>query len=377
MKEKLVDLLDDKDHIINKITKKANLKNDMYGDHESTPNYKAQIDLIEIVNNNGFKYILIVVDVHTRKIDMIPLKNKTSADVLQAYYKILKNGIIKKTKYLYADGGNEFKGVFEKSLKDIKIIHSIKYLGIVDNKIGFVSRILAKIMLKQKIQGDPVNWFDYLDDTRDYVNKKFSKNRINIDKLRKVKKFNINKVDIDIKATIKKDEKKIELLNIGDRVRFYLKKHPYDLENDKYYSNNRFREGDIRWSPMIYTIEQLILRPTKPVYYKLKTLKDNLFMRHELLLVNSIDEKYNKITHKKKHDKMIREYLKVKSNVEILIKLFNNNYKNENYIKNPKFDLIRDIIKLNQKITTADRDKLLETIKQQHEDKYDLKFTQT
>jgi hypothetical protein len=374
MKETVEEIL--KNDIVNQITKKPKFKNNMYG-HYTSPyeGYKAQADLIEMPLNDNYKYILIIVDIFNRKIDMEPLKDKKALTILNAFKKILTRNIIKKMEILCVDNGNEFKGSFYNYLHDenIFIIYSIKYLGIIDSKIGLVSRILNKIMLKQKINNEKMNWLTYLFDVRDYVNNTYSLKNIKEYKNTTpiLKRLNIKKVDIKINKEITKEKgSKIEILPINSKVRYYR----YNLDDDTYYKDGRKREGDIRWSPHIYKIVKIIIRNDSPVYYKLDGINNNIFIRQELLRVDKFNDQYDILTHKKKYDKMVDEFDMIKSKINLLVKLYNNHVSDVEYLKKEKFDLIRDIIKLNHKIKTVDIDNLNEKIKKDLENKYNLSF---
>jgi len=66
----------------------------------SIPDYTHQADLLFLPTDDGYHYALVVVDAATRKTDSEPLKNKTAADVLDAFKKIYARGILKFPKQL-------------------------------------------------------------------------------------------------------------------------------------------------------------------------------------------------------------------------------------------------------------------------------------
>ena len=57
--------------------------------------------------NKGFKYILMIIDVFSKYGWAIPLKNKTSAEVVRAFTELWNSGQ-KPPKYLWTDKGKEF-----------------------------------------------------------------------------------------------------------------------------------------------------------------------------------------------------------------------------------------------------------------------------
>ena len=61
-----------------------------------TPNHLEQADLLFMPTGAfGFKYILVIVDAHSKKCDAEAIKNKLSSTVMKALIKIYKRGIVK------------------------------------------------------------------------------------------------------------------------------------------------------------------------------------------------------------------------------------------------------------------------------------------
>ena len=84
--------------------------------HTTAPkeNASQQADLLYLPNDDWYKYLLVVVDIATRRTDAEPLKTKDSAEVKKAFQKIYKRKIIKQPLRLEVDSGNEFMGDFKK-----------------------------------------------------------------------------------------------------------------------------------------------------------------------------------------------------------------------------------------------------------------------
>lgn len=70
--------------------------------------------------NDGYRYMLTCIDMFSRFAWAIPIKNKDSATVLEAFKEILKKAK-KYPKKIHADDGSEWKSVFGKFLKDKNI----------------------------------------------------------------------------------------------------------------------------------------------------------------------------------------------------------------------------------------------------------------
>ncbi len=189
----------------------------------------------------------------------------------------------------------------------------------IDNKIYVLSSFINRLLLEQKLNGEKRSFIPYLEKIRDVINKKFSKNIKDIE----FKELNkIDDVDIDITKKINKPVKKLEkidMLNIGDKVRLYLQKNTKSLYDDDVIMKNadRRRVGDILWSPEIYEITDMIVRPSTSnfmkIYYEVNNDKTTRYMRNELMLVDKysydVPRDVKELEHKEKNIKM-KEKLK-------------------------------------------------------------------
>jgi len=115
------------------------------------PHINAQwgADLAEIQPlksyNKGYRYILCVIDMFSKKAWMEPLKNKTGVEVSKAFEKILKRSHARPEK-LQTDSGKEFLNTkFQNLLSQKKIIH---FSVTSEIKCGTVERFIRTIMTK-------------------------------------------------------------------------------------------------------------------------------------------------------------------------------------------------------------------------------------
>jgi len=125
-------------------------------------------DLIDMSNysrdNQGFKWILLVIDVFTRKASAQSMKSKESANVLSAFKKIIEeNG---KPEKLITDNGTEFMNrEFQKYLSDSNVIHENNEpqynptLGLIDR----LCRTIKEKIFKYFTDKNETNWVDHLD----------------------------------------------------------------------------------------------------------------------------------------------------------------------------------------------------------------------
>ena len=72
--------------------------------------YLEQADTLYLPTDAfGYKYCLVVVDVHTRRCDAEKMKNRDSIAVINAFKKIFKRGIVQLPSIISMDAGVEFK----------------------------------------------------------------------------------------------------------------------------------------------------------------------------------------------------------------------------------------------------------------------------
>ncbi|KAK9888953.1 hypothetical protein WA026_004237 [Henosepilachna vigintioctopunctata] len=109
-----------------------------------------QADLVEMIPyarfNKGFKYILIVIDVFSKYVWAIPLKNKTATHVRDAMRGILKQ-LSHPPKNLQTDFGKEFYNKYFKELMNTSNInHYSSYSNLKCSVVERVNRTLKSIM---------------------------------------------------------------------------------------------------------------------------------------------------------------------------------------------------------------------------------------
>jgi hypothetical protein len=120
------------------------------------PNSVWQADLIDfstrdVAANQGFKFILVVVDVFARFVRAEPMKEKTARATLQAFETVRGGGPKAPVPcFLDTDTGGEFEGVFDEHLHKLGAIHIQKDprhkdgLAVVDAAIARLKIIIGK-----------------------------------------------------------------------------------------------------------------------------------------------------------------------------------------------------------------------------------------
>lgn len=191
------------------------------------PNDMIQIDLLDYQKfsrqNKGYKFILIGVDVFTRKAYGSYIEKKTPASVLEGFKKwdIKPNNV-------YHDLGNEFRGAFNTYAKENDIenltneLDNHKSLGVIDR----FSKTLKSMLSKYMTQNNTTKIYDVLNKFIDSYNKTPHSSLGNIspdDVIKNEKNFitvlNINQAEILYNKGIHKSD-----IKIGDFVRIKRKK---------------------------------------------------------------------------------------------------------------------------------------------------------
>lgn len=228
-----------------------------------------QADILYLPDDNGFKYLLVVVDVATRRADVEPLKDITTKDTMEGIKKIYKRKILNKPNMIQVDNGGEFKGDFLKWFNDNDIIVRYgrpgreKQLGLAKGVKSYIEKVISNIQaLKEYQTGKPYNeWLKHIKPIMNEYNKG-----------KKMKKKNPPEKPPRCKGNT------CELLNVGDNVRVVADQKK-DILNRK---NVKYRHGILRWNPEVREIERLILRRNTPPMYIVKGIPNVAYTRNSL-----------------------------------------------------------------------------------------------
>lgn len=254
---------------IKKETKFTRVKSVIYPEED----YNFQADLLELPKTKeGFKYLLVVVDLWTDEFDVEPIKTKTSNVVLSAFKKIIKRKHLNLPEAsMRTDGGGEFKGDFSKFLFNKSILKKTAMRGRhqqmanVERLNRTLGRLLTGYMNKKEKQLNKVyrEWTDILPQVRNKLNKIRKKNP---------KKYRFTRVKM-VKPKYK----------IGDMVHYKLTPSQAEDSLGNPVSGG-FRTGDRRWSKKARKIKQIFgYTGDVPVRYQLSFLPNVSFSETELL----------------------------------------------------------------------------------------------
>eukprot|EP01040_Poterioochromonas_malhamensis_P003463 gene3463-3692_t len=248
--------------------------------HFTVPNKNAimQIDVLYFPETtSAYKYCLVCCDVATNKCGAEPMRDKSSDTCLAALKIILKRKDVALPALLMCDGGSEWKSNFAKYMKDngvgIQIATYHRQLLPIDHICNILAHYLGGAMLGKEIETGETNKTEW---------------KKHLSKLIKVLNDNYTKEPVDETKLNPIPNEKGNLLDIGTKVRILLN-HPINIVNGSKL-HGKWRAGDIRWSPEIYTIYAVHINPNQRVLYQVKDDDDNelynvAFVREHLQLV--------------------------------------------------------------------------------------------
>jgi hypothetical protein len=206
-----------------------------------------QIDLLDYTKyatkNKNYKFILIGIDIFSRKAFAEPIKAKTPRNVLEAF----QNFDIMPTS-VYHDSGNEFKGEFLLYLKDNDIMNVVSRIGN-HHSLGVVdkfSRTLKTMISKVMTVNDTATYIDILKTLIDVYNRTphsslldFSPNEVmrNSTVRNKILELNFEKLRYN-KELIDAEKSKF---SVGDDVRIKLKKKGFQKGYEQTYSSETYK----------------------------------------------------------------------------------------------------------------------------------------
>ena len=213
-----------------------------------------QIDLLYMQKyskeNDGYRYICVIIDCFSRYVWVKPLKNKTGKATVKALALLLMN---ERPKLIQADQGTEF---FNRDVKRMLEAFGPKlYHTYTDKKAAIVERVqrtlrgrLGRLFTKR----GNFKWIDKIDDiVTAYNNTHHSSIKM---KPADVDEEHIANIFFNSLPNLKKTIK----FSNGDRVRILIKKNQFAKEFEKSWSEEIFKIKRIQnTNPITYLIEDL------------------------------------------------------------------------------------------------------------------------
>ena len=238
--------------------------------------------------NQGYNFILVVIDIFSKYGWAIPLKNKEGKTVAEALKTIFEE---RKPAKMWVDKGKEF---YNKDVKDLIELYSTEN----EEKSSVVERWIRTMkekMWKYFTDNNTYTYMDILPDlVNDYNNTRHSS--IKITPVEASKKKN----ELTVLRNLYPDRLKIHDIkpkfSVGDKVRISKKKKTFE----KGYTT--------KWTEEIFTIKQII--HTFPVTYKIADLNgevvDGTFYEPELQKTSQQLFRMEKVIEKRKKKSLVK-----------------------------------------------------------------------
>jgi len=240
-------------------------------------------------DNDGYKYLLMVIDIFSHFGWVQPLKDKTSVQIVNAFDKILSDGRIPKR--LRTDAAKDFTSDrFQKYVKGRNIVHFVTHTEKQANYVERFIKTLKSKIYRYMVGKNTPRYIDVLQKIVDSYNKTWHSG-IRSEPIN-VNKRNENQLWWQMywpKEPYDKKKKQHEIkytFKVGDRVRTtYVRRHFQ-------------REYDSRWTGEIFKISRRFMRQGQPIYRLVDWYDRPLqgtFYQKELQKVETTDEDMFKI----------------------------------------------------------------------------------
>lgn len=247
--------------------------------------YNYMSDLLELpLTKEGYKYLLVVVDLWSNDFDIEPMESKSASDCLSAFKEIIKRQYTKLPKAsIRTDGGTEFKGSFKAFLNENNILHRVahpyrhKQLSNVESLNNLLGRIFMTYLTnkEQELKKKYTEWTDILPQVRKELNNaRNSPKDINI--------FNTDPIPYNTN---------IPKFKIGDIVHKKLEVPKNIYGNIE--ANTKWRKGDLRFDPDEKLKIVNVLNYPNNNRYLLHMYPNVSFTENELKLVSKDDNNNN------------------------------------------------------------------------------------
>ena len=223
------------------------------------PNWLHQADVLYLPEDEGYKYAVVVADVQSKILDAEPIKSlkQDNHEVLKALKTIYNRGILKYPHIIMFDNGNENK---DKDIEKFMRSHRVNMRFMVHARYRQISTVktakrkIGSVLLKRQASEELLTgevsrqWVSDLAGLVKAINKNLPPP--------------ITKPETDQLLGSKFGG---NIIPIGTRVRVQLD-HPQDTVKGNYLPG-KFRSSDIRWSPDVTRVEQVLLKPGFPPMY--------------------------------------------------------------------------------------------------------------
>ena len=231
-----------------------------------------QADLMEMTwymdENDGYKYLLVVIDVLSRYAFIQPLKNKETQSIIKGFEQIFQfSG--RKPKKLQTDQGKEFVSrAFQLYLRK----NNIHFFTSTDDviKCSLVERLIRT--LRERIN----KYLNYVRTDRyiDVLNQILLNYNNSIHRTIEMKPSEVNQKNLmKVRANIRKNRstksKHNKKINVGDDVRIGIAKNTFEKGTTANWSDEIFKISKVKHTPnkTIYKLKDWDDEPLTSIYY--------------------------------------------------------------------------------------------------------------
>ena len=240
-----------------------------------TSGYTIMADIkTHMPSDGGYHMFLLVINITSRQLDIMPLRNKTAEETKEAFNVIWRRRNIRNirsTKFCVVDGGSEFKGNFKKYMDAhaVRIIESNTYhinsTGIVERAIGTVTKVILEYLNNKALETRrrENKWVHLLPEIIYKIN------------LKATPKYQLKDIVVNPPVIPK------NVLPIGTLVH---KRLPYPVHLLNGVKKYKFRNGDRRFATTTSKVTDYRIRNNRPLSYILDDDYRIGYQQHEVLM---------------------------------------------------------------------------------------------
>lgn len=280
-------------------------------------------DLADVSNiashNDGYKFLLVLIDIFSRYLFIVPLKNKHHQNIVDGLKLVFQKR--RKPNTLRTDKGSEFKNRWVKAYLKKEGIHAIYTQN--ETKANYAERVIRtmkNLMYRYFMKNRTYRFINILQDLVKSYNKRPHRslggnapanvNKENADEIR-LESYLSGKTKLDVnqsktlgRSKEKKRAKPFFKFKIGDDVRLSQLKHPFQRDYQQKWTeeflkaNERYKRGQIP----VYKLKDLAGDPIEGTFYESELQK----------VIKSEDVSYRveKILKRRRHGKTQEVYVK-------------------------------------------------------------------